>query len=888
MIGGLAFGTAAFGSFTTGAVPPLPIGARLDILVNGEPARVRFPSLTIHDVLGSQPNTADLTFLADVTVGSAVQARRADAFLSTLLFSGVVQASTRGYESTPAIIIWPAALIDHTFLANRRRPFGSFVTTSITTIAQQIIATYAPELTATYVQAGLPATSINFDGTDPFTTCLQNLANGCGARVKIDYLRNVHLYIPPETGVPSPDPIDAAHPPLNSPPIHFETDLSQVRTRVYGKGHGESVPTDVLANETILPIADAVMFSPTGSKAITALTPDGAQTQRIAYTGVQLGGAGSIVGPGFRPVVAPIAQPTTGAGLPAGTYSYAYTDVTATGESIPSPIAAAVTGPMAAPSTALTGAAEGGTGVEPGTYQYAVTFTGGGGETMIGPASAGVTSHDVATPGPSSITENTGSGISQLWSVGNVVKVAVTFRTATGGETLGSPYSNAYTATVAPGSTWPHAMDLHNLPVPTDPAVTGKRLYLHRVSGQPNDGVVLYLDLAPALSSYTWGGADYTDVTNMLPASNTALARLLRLTNIPIGPSGTTARKIYRWTTSDPIWKLQQTLTGNAANATTDQTTQGSLGPAAPTSNTTAFNQVTLSGIATGPTGTTARKVYRTAVNAAALQLLPTGSTFANNTATGPYVDVNADASLGATAPTSDTSGLTPAAGYVLPGSTTILTVSAAVFLAGGGWARHGQQVVRYTGVAADGLTLTGVPATGPGAITTAMTYGSAIEPAPALVGVSGLTAAIAKGSAVHIWVQRDDTAAQAALGQLERNPDGTPTDGIREFLISDERRGEPSLIEVCDADLAKFARPEVKVTYATFDQKTKAGLTVHIALEAPAGGPSWGPVGDYVIQDVTITIDPTPAMTPRYTVRASSSKFTFLDLLQRVLMTTH
>src|SRR4029434_10232923 len=263
---------------------------------------------------------------------------------------------------------------------------------------------------------------------------------------------------------------------------------------------------------------------------------------------------------------------------------------------------------------------------------------------------------------------------------------------------------------------------------------------------------------------------------------------------------------------------------------------------AAPGSNTTAVNQVTITGIATGPSGTTARKVYRTAVNAAQLKLLPTGSTFTNNSTTGPYVDVIADASLGANAPTVDTSGLTPASGYILPGSTSILTVSAAVFAGGGGWALHGQQLIRYTGIAADGVTWVGVPASGPGAITTSMTYGSAILPGPALVGVSGLTAAIAKRSAVHIWVQRDDTAAQAALGQLERNPDGSPTDGIREFLISDERRGEPSLIALCDADLARFARPEVKATYATFDRKTKAGLTVHIALEAPAGGPAWGP----------------------------------------------
>src|SRR4029453_6770403 len=92
------------------------------------------------------------------------------------------------------------------------------------------------------------------------------------------------------------------------------------------------------------------------------------------YPSVHLGGGGSIIGPGFRPVVAPTAQPTAGAGLPSGTYQYAYTDVTATGETTTSPLATAVTGAIAAPSTALAAVVAGGTGVEPGTYQYGGTF----------------------------------------------------------------------------------------------------------------------------------------------------------------------------------------------------------------------------------------------------------------------------------------------------------------------------------------------------------------------------------------------------------------------------------------------------------------------------------------------------------------------------------
>src|SRR4030095_16200168 len=370
---------------------------------------------------------------------------------------------------------------------------------------------------------------------------------------------------------------------------------------------------------------------------------------------------------------------------------------------------------------------------------------------------------------------NTNSGV---WNVGEVISVAVTFVVGSG-ETTASPMSNSVTITWCGfGDPWRgHRLDVRNMP--SGPAaVTAKRIHFYRSSA--GGGWLGYIEVPPTQNDLL--NIDAPVMSGLPPSVNAAQIRLIHLSNIPIGPSGTTARRISRDTASDPTWKLQQTINNNTAAASTDQTFQGSLGPAAPGSNTTAVNQVTITGIATGPSGTTARKVYRTAVNAAQLKLLPTGSTFTNNSHTGPYVDVIADASLGANAPTVDTSGLTPASGYILPGSTSILTVSAAVFAGGGGWALHGQQWIRYKGIAAEGGTLVGGTARAVGAITTSLTTGAAILPGPALVGVSGLTAAIAKGSAVHIWVQRDDTAAQAALGQLERNPDGSPTDGIREF----------------------------------------------------------------------------------------------------------
>ena len=87
------------------------------------------------------------------------------------------------------------------------------------------------------------------------------------------------------------------------------------------------------------------MFNPAGGKAIAAVTPDGAASRVLTYTGVQLGGGGGLVGPG--------ATPSASAGLVARRWQpgwnracirYAYTFTTATGESLPSPIGAITVG----------------------------------------------------------------------------------------------------------------------------------------------------------------------------------------------------------------------------------------------------------------------------------------------------------------------------------------------------------------------------------------------------------------------------------------------------------------------------------------------------------------------------------------------------------------
>ena len=145
-------------------------------------------------------------------------------------------------------------------------------------------------------------------------------------------------------------------------------------------------------------------------------------------------------------------------------------------------------------------------------------------------------------------------------------------------------------------------------------------------------------------------------------------------------------------------------------------------------------------------------------------------ATLADNVTT-TYTDAAADGALGADAPIADTSGLTQPDGQVLAGATTALVAGAGAFSPTGGWALAGDQAIRYQGIS--GNTLTGIPASGPGALQATLSYNTTITAAPALAGVSGLVAPLVKGALINLWVQRDDLVAQAARIAAEGGGDG-------------------------------------------------------------------------------------------------------------------
>jgi len=685
----------------------MPAAAPIHVVIDGlvASALVRVADLVITDVINEEPNTATLTanltphapdtppfyppafdpgafvttplptIYPSIRRGQPIEIYSGTLAPDARLFAGEIVVVQQLYEGDrPALVAYHLSCTDYTRALNRRKVTKSYPTQSATAIVLDLMASRAVDgFTTTYVAANLPSVAIDFTFED-MNRALTRLANRIGGYWYVDYTKALHFFLEEPGDVPAPlEPGGACFDNLR-----FETDLTQVRTRVLVEGAGTTVLTQINPGETQVPVRDAVMFPAGGGQAVVG-------QQRLTYTGVITGGPGSLVGPGATPTVGPTVAAQAGTGIEAGTHAYAVTFQTASGESLPSPAASVTLGPLAPPATAPTaGTPTAGSGPEPGVHVYAVSFVTASGETTISPGA--VVTTQAATPvtplgAPGAVQDTSSGGI----PTGTTVRYVVTVLTDVG-ESLPGPPSDPVTLIVPPPHTSGSWTIRLTLPSTSDPRQTGRVAYrsdngapFRKVRTFVNPSTTVIFDAAPSVAS--------NPLAPTVDTSGGPALCVVPLSDLPIGPPAVTARKLYRTTANAPLTgtphKLLATIANNTATTYTDTTPDASLGAAVPVTNTAIVQQAALSAIPTGAAAVTGRRIYRSAANTAALKLL---TTIANNTTT-TYSDAAADATLGAAAPTADTSGLTQPAGQVNAGAAVIPVSGLAPFAAAGGFA---------------------------------------------------------------------------------------------------------------------------------------------------------------------------------------------------------
>jgi len=181
----------------TGFVARLTKGFKYTLFTRGADIR-RQPGIVIRDVLNNQANKC--SFTVDGASNTPIVGEQIEILDeqdgNRLMFSGNIQSVTQEYEEQTNQLVWRIDAIDFTFLLNKYRPIGIYTNMSVTGIVKDMIARFAPGFTTTdYVQTNLAKVTATFDGSQDFSTCLNQLAQAIGAgHWYVDYLQRVHFF----------------------------------------------------------------------------------------------------------------------------------------------------------------------------------------------------------------------------------------------------------------------------------------------------------------------------------------------------------------------------------------------------------------------------------------------------------------------------------------------------------------------------------------------------------------------------------------------------------------------------------------------------------------------------------------------------------------------
>lgn len=190
-----------------------------------------------------------------------------------------------------------------------------------------------------------------------------------------------------------------------------------------------------------------------------------------------------------------------------------------------------------APFAASTGVRNPTAGALVGTYDYKVTFVNGGVESLASPATTPITTGLVEPSSWPLLLEGAAGALNGTY------QYAVSFYNASG-ETLATQPANEVESEITVSN---KQINLTSIPLGVA-GTTGRRIYRKTMPAGTFGLVATIAD-----NTTTTHTDNNTTPGAAPPGSNTAGQRI-DLSNIPIGPTGTTQRKIYRAASSAPIY----------------------------------------------------------------------------------------------------------------------------------------------------------------------------------------------------------------------------------------------------------------------------------------------------------------------------------------------
>jgi hypothetical protein len=443
------------------------------------------------------------------------------------LLQGEIESTSQTFEGERNDQLkWTAQVTDTSRLFNRRLPIVCYTNISANTVINALVAD-VPGFTTTFVQAGLPNVTVQFDGTKTRYQCLEEIAAQIGdTHFYLDQF-DLHFF----TGVdPSGSPAvihEYNTDLLSDPPLTFTEDITQLRTRVFGRGASAKLIADALAGDTTLFVDSNDLFDAGGGSLFAA------PCQILHYTGKSI-------------LSIPQNRPSSSGGF------IATADNTFAGEAYGYP---------SVPYFET-------------RILYRCSYVKNGIESTPADATV-ILDRSTTSPTPSALTQDVGgaveNGVSYVYYMTWVDTAGHESEwTGTGASvTVNAPFNAVSGTTLALAS--------------ADARIASFNLYRKSTSGPFANQIFLVqtidVHLNPTIA-YPWhDGFSSASLTNRRTDFEDALLSLyvvpgtaggkVQLT-VPLGPTGTTARKIYRSDDNGVTYYLRTTISNNSTIAFTD------------------------------------------------------------------------------------------------------------------------------------------------------------------------------------------------------------------------------------------------------------------------------------------------------------------------------
>lgn len=315
------------------------------------------------------------------------------------IFGGRILEDTILYEARNQNVAHDIHCIDPTWLLQRQLVLATYRGLYAFDIIGDILSRFTRGVVFSDRYVTIPRAQPFYLDEITFTnetvpSCLTAICERIGAYWYVDFQGWLHVFTRED---PDANPITQTNP-QTSRDHKLTTDLSQVVTRVIGRGGGVAAATDLPAGSTQIPLdeGDSAQWYAQSGGTIEV------NTQLVTYAGIAgLGGGGALVGTGNAPATAlSVWQASnTGSAMVPATYQYAITFITAAGESMPGPRATGTASNAMPPMPVQPQVREATYGpwsgdinqpVKGGWYQLRLLFPFDGGSYGIGPPSVPV------------------------------------------------------------------------------------------------------------------------------------------------------------------------------------------------------------------------------------------------------------------------------------------------------------------------------------------------------------------------------------------------------------------------------------------------------------------------------------------------------------------